>query len=446
MSKLFFAAITVAALAAAACAESDERVSSVKIVPEIRTRVTGVHFDKEDCIGLTIAKGAETYVENVKMQFDGTTFTASGLLWYNDLNQKSTLTAYFPYSEAGMPAEFSVAADQSAGYGDSDLLGAVKNEVTPGAAPVAMLFYHLMSQLTIVVTNNSDAAVSGIGIDGLVTTAEVDWSKLEAQAKTGAVPVGIKACEMQADARYRAILVPQQGTLTVTVTTADGKSRSKNIASALFESGKQYDLSVIVTNIDITVSLSGDIHDWEDGGSIDGGGNANGKLEIGGESYRTVQVGGREWMAENLRFVPGNATLGSGLWNPAGGADAVATQGMLYDYPTATGRPATIASAATGQTVQGICPAGWHIPDAEELAALLSADPGNDFFSCAGYWIASVSGGRYGLETKGYLMSSSLAEDGRCSCLSYAAGTPPTAETVRADYGLSVRCVRDAAQ
>lgn len=33
-----------------------------------------------------------------------------------------------------------------------------------------MLFYHLMSQLTIVITNNSDAAVSGVAVGGFVPT------------------------------------------------------------------------------------------------------------------------------------------------------------------------------------------------------------------------------------------------------------------------------------
>ena len=49
------------------------------------------------------------------MTYDGSAFTASGLLWYNDLNETSTLTAYFPYSASGVPDEFSVARDQSAG-------------------------------------------------------------------------------------------------------------------------------------------------------------------------------------------------------------------------------------------------------------------------------------------------------------------------------------------
>ena len=87
---------------------------------------------------------------------------------------------------------------------------------------------------------------------------------------------------MTADAAYRAILVPQQATLTVTVATGDGKSRSKTLSSAQLESGKRYDMSVVVTNIDIDVELSGEVVDWGDGGSLDGGGDGGGG-EGGGE-------------------------------------------------------------------------------------------------------------------------------------------------------------------
>lgn len=140
----------------------------MKIAPTIQTRVTGLHFDTGDRIGLSIAKGSETYAQNVPMTYDGYGFTAADLLWYNDSNEKSTLTAYHPYSEQGMPAEFSVATDQTSGGASSDLLVAVKKEVTPSSAPVGMLFYHVMSQLTIVLTNNSDAPVTGLRSAGLL--------------------------------------------------------------------------------------------------------------------------------------------------------------------------------------------------------------------------------------------------------------------------------------
>lgn len=125
-----------------------------------------------------------------------------------------------------------------------------------------MLFYHVMSQLTIVLTNNSDAPVTGVTVGGLVPTAVVDFTVPSAAAKSGAAAADVEAFEVTADAAYRAILVPQQATLTVTVATGDGKSRSKTLSSAQLESGKRYDMSVVVTNIDIDVELSGEVVDW----------------------------------------------------------------------------------------------------------------------------------------------------------------------------------------
>ena len=136
MKRQLLLALLAAGLAAApGCADKRDAVPGIRITPSIKTRVTGLHFDTGDCIGLTVTKNGSDYVRNRQMTYDGSAFTASGLLWYNDLNETSTLTAYFPYSASGVPDEFSVARDQSAGCASSDLLGAVAKNVTPTATP-----------------------------------------------------------------------------------------------------------------------------------------------------------------------------------------------------------------------------------------------------------------------------------------------------------------------
>ena len=391
MKTTLLTALAAAALAAG-CSKSDTGTPCVKIAPTIQTRVTGLHFDTGDRIGLSIAKGSETYVQNVLMTYDGTAFTAADLLWYNDSNEKSTLTAYHPYSEQGMPAEFSVATDQTSGGASSDLLVAVKKEVTPSSAPVGMLFYHVMSQLTIVLTNNSDAPVTGVTVGGLVPTAVVDFTVPSAAAKSGAAAADVEAFEVTADAAYRAILVPQQATLTVTVATGDGKSRSKTLSSAQLESGKRYDMSVVVTNIDIDVELSGEVVDWGDGGSLDGSG---------------------EYVAE---------------------------RGLLYSFTTALGG----ATAASGTPVQGICPPGWHVPTGAEIEQML-ASPEYDasLLRSAGMWNSET--GRYLTETKGYLMSCTPQDGGSgYQALSYSSGGIVAGlAPFPAGNGVSLRCVKD---
>lgn len=445
MRKILFMALAV--LIAAGCAESEKGTLCVKIAPAIRTRVTGLHFDTGDRIGLTISKGSAPYAENVPMTYDGTAFTASGLSWYNDLNEKSVLTAYYPYAEGGRPDEFTVSSDQTQGNGPSDLLAAVKTDVTPVSAPVGMIFYHVMSQLTIVVSNSSSAVVTGVSVGGLVPTAEIDYSMPKAAAKSGVAAAEVKACEVKPGATYRAILVPQQAALTVTVTTDDGRSHTKTLSSAQLESGRRYDMSVLVTNEEIQISLSGDIGDWEDGGSLDGSGGGDGgdddsqTLSYGGVTYRTTTVGETVWMAENLRYVPDEALLTKGIWYPDGNEDAeyVREHGMLYSFTAALGG----AQAVSGAPVRGICPAGWHVPYIDELQTLAA---GSDFgFTLAGMW-NSVSNNYVSSAKSGYLMSATT-DDGGSSysvLLFYASGGNPAISPQTAANGVSLRCVKDA--
>ncbi|WP_333872156.1 fimbrillin family protein [Alistipes finegoldii] len=444
MRKILFMALAV--LIAAGCAESEKGTLCVKIAPAIRTRVTGLHFDTGDRIGLTISKGSAPYAENVPMTYDGTAFTASGLSWYNDLNEKSVLTAYYPYAEGGRPDEFTVSSDQTQGNGPSDLLAAVKTDVTPVSAPVGMIFYHVMSQLTIVVSNSSSAVVTGVSVGGLVPTAEIDYSMPKAAAKSGVAAAEVKACEVKPGATYRAILAPQQAALTVTVTTDDGRSHTKTLSSAQLESGRRYDMSVLVTNEEIQISLSGDIGDWEDGGSLDGsGGGDDGDdsqtLSYGGVTYRTRTVGETVWMAENLRYVPDEALLTKGIWYPDGNEDAeyVREHGMLYSFTVALGG----AQVVSGAPVRGICPEGWHVPYIDELQTLAAGpDCG---FTLAGMW-NSVSKNYVSSAKSGYLMSATTDDGGSSysALLFYASGGNPSPSSLPAGNGVSLRCVKDA--
>ena len=444
MRKILFMALAV--LIAAGCAESEKGTLCVKIAPAIRTRVTGLHFDTGDRIGLTISKGSAPYAENVPMTYDGTAFTASGLSWYNDLNEKSVLTAYYPYAEGGRPDEFTVSSDQTQGNGPSDLLAAVKTDVTPVSAPVGMIFYHVMSQLTIVVSNSSSAVVTGVSVGGLVPTAEIDYSMPKAAAKSGVAAAEVKACEVKPGATYRAILVPQQAALTVTVTTDDGRSHTKTLSSAQLESGRRYDMSVLVTNEEIQISLSGDIGDWEDGGSLDGsGGGDDGDdsqtLSYGGVTYGTTTVRETVWMAENLRYVPDEALLTKGIWYPDGNEDAeyVREHGMLYSFTVALGG----AQVVSGAPVRGICPEGWHVPYIDELQTLAAGpDCG---FTLAGMW-NSVSKNYVSSAKSGYLMSATTDDGGSSysALLFYASGGNPSPSSLPAGNGVSLRCVKDA--
>lgn len=434
-----------------ACAKQVATPRRIEIVPNMQTRVSGLYFESGDRIGLTIRKGSETYVQNYPMTYDGAVFADDNLLWYDDVQQTATLTACYPYSPEGLPEEFALLQDQRAGYEEADLLGAVAREVSPSGTPVAMLFHHLMTRLSIIIDNATAAAVTEVAIDGFATVADVDLSVPTAVAKPGALPARVQAFEVEPGLSYRAILVPQQGDLTVTVSTSDGRTASRTVADALLESGKRYDLSVQVVDNGIELSLAGEIVDWEEGGSLGGSGKPDlpdepenpdeeaPDLVYEGVVYPTLRIGGRLWMAGNLRCQPVSLTQEVDYWYPQSGLGEETGQGLLYACTAAMG-----GKTADGTPVQGICPDGWHIPDTEELSAL-AADPArpDDFLKCDGFRIVTASSQRYGDSETGYLMGCELTGTGKCRCLCYQTGADPVETEVSVNYGITVRCVQD---
>lgn len=446
--------LALALAGAAGCSKTEPADNRVTIVPTLATKVTALDFERGDRIGLTMVRVSGIYADNVPMTYDGTAFS-DGPAWYADRQEPSEMVAYYPYCPQGRPSEFSVAADQRAGCASSDLLGAVSSGVVPSAGPVKMTFNHLLSQLTVVVNNRSGAAVSGVTLDGFVPTAQVDFERLEVAVAASAGIVEVQACEEEAGVSYRAILVPQCADLTASVAMADGRVCRKTVPRATLESGKSYALTVEVADDGLTVVLSGEIQNWADGGAIDAvvgdGNNTGGGTEPGGdddegflndrgERYRTVTVGAKVWMAENLRCIPQQAALGSGVWHPKEGAAAAAEKGLLYDRATALGGD----MYAVASRVQGICPAGWHIPDREELQSLVGADCGTGFFVDSGCWIVvATTAPKYG--SYSYLMSATLSEaDGQMECLRVgSASGAGSMFPLPVAYGVSVRCVKD---
>lgn len=439
-------------LAAGGCRRNHEGPAPVRIAPMIETRVSALHFDAGDRIGLTIARASGVYADNVMMTYDGSTFAAD-LFWYAT-DEQATLKAYYPFSEAGIPTTFRVAADQRGGITASDLLAAYKSGVAPGSAPVGMVFKHLMSQVSFVVRNATASPVTQVTVRGLATNAAVDFETLTATA-TGTAS-DVVACEVTSGTLYRAVLVPQTADMTVEVLTADGKTHNKTLKAAQIEGGWRYDVQVDVTEAAIEATIGGEITDWQDGGTLTGndpGGNGNDHVEpgdgqtlvYGGETYATVAIGGKVWMAENLRYIPAAASIGSGIWYPCEGTAAgedpayVRAHGLLYDYATATGGGA----ATKGAVLRGICPEGWHLPDADELSLLTDpAATGSGFLVSGGIWNAGT--GKYGSVSKGYLMSVSSVSAEQCSCLLFlASGAQPSVVPFLKANGVSVRCVKD---
>jgi uncharacterized protein (TIGR02145 family) len=109
-----------------------------------------------------------------------------------------------------------------------------------------------------------------------------------------------------------------------------------------------------------------------------------------GNVYKFVTIGNQVWMAENLKYLP--SVVGPGIvsqttpyyyvygYNGINVDDAKATAnyttyGVLYNWPSSMN--GATSSTANPSGVQGVCPAGWHLPsDAEwtELADYLGGE------------------------------------------------------------------------
>jgi uncharacterized protein (TIGR02145 family) len=107
-----------------------------------------------------------------------------------------------------------------------------------------------------------------------------------------------------------------------------------------------------------------------------------------GKSYKTVVIGGKTWMAENLNYdVPDNDTDVCYYNDP----DKCDTYGRLYNWATAMALPSKCNSTRSTSNAdcaikslnhQGLCPSGWHIPSSVEWNALfLFVDGKSGIFS-----------------------------------------------------------------
>jgi uncharacterized protein (TIGR02145 family) len=97
-----------------------------------------------------------------------------------------------------------------------------------------------------------------------------------------------------------------------------------------------------------------------------------------GTNYAVVRIGSQLWMAENLKYLPSVSEMGTGSsTNPhyyvsgynstdvaeAKGTANFAAYGVLYNWPAAM-------NGETTGPVQGVCPAGWHLPSDSDWTAL----------------------------------------------------------------------------
>ena len=168
-------------------------------------------------------------------------------------------------------------------------------------------------------------------------------------------------------------------------------------------------------------------------------------LTYAGQTYRTVVIGGKTWMGENLNVVP--------------------TQGFSICYDNNPGNCSQLGRLFDWTAAQVACPSGWHLPDTSEYAALVSLLGGSDLAKTKLRASFGWSNGSFGTDdigfcgiaagdamdsthfgdvgTSSYFMTTSSDESSSIWVYAFSLYSARFIKTFRVD-GNSVRCIKDA--
>ncbi len=197
--------------------------------PGQQSRATETHFENNDKISLYVASSdapleiAGNLVNNEALIFDGTSWTASSTLYWDEGTYNAY--AYYPYIAEVNSIEdqpFSVSTDQSTaktasslgGYEASDLLFASSKDITASNSPINLTFKHIMSKLLIRLIKGEDfegemPTTATVYVHSTVPSATID---LQAGVATRLVK-GTRqtiVAHQEDDYIYSAIIVPQR--------------------------------------------------------------------------------------------------------------------------------------------------------------------------------------------------------------------------------------------
>lgn len=467
--KFFHPILFFAALLATSCAKNDRQTiassSSIRIIPEIRSRVTVSDFEQSDAIGVTVRKQDGTrYLENQCFTYDGSSFSATDVEWYSESEETSTVTAYYPYAESGQPDTFTVKTDQRGdGYTLSDLLGAVRTDVKPALSPIDMTFYHLLAKIDIELQVSDNITVENILIGGFVPTTHIDLETLTASLSTEAAAQEITAREVTANAAFEIILPPQTTTMLVSVESSAGLT-FKEIPNVTLLQGRKYALQMNITQAGAieNIRFTGVVEDWANGITIEqdpydnssvvieepedpDNGEAGAGVDYGGIHYPSRIIGGKEWMTANLYYKPEGVSYRFGYWYPYDQESRIAELGILYSYQTAMAGAEPVLNDAA--TIRGICPEGWRLPMINELAEVARA-AGRAFFVESGYYYLSPDLNNRHSTTRNYVLSSTHPDAEHVQYLRIPNGSQASDEYIQtwtlpsANIASSVRCVK----
>lgn len=428
--KLFYPFLLLSTLLTATCCsdghhEAEATAPELRITPDIRTRATNTNFENQDAIGVTVRKQDGTnHLTNQKFTYDGSIFSANGVQWYPETEETSTVIAYYPYAETGQPSSFTVKTDQrGTGYTLSDLLGATKTGVKPTINSVELTFYHLLSKIDIQTIVPEGVTIEEIKINGFIPSVNANIETQVVAVDANATATTITAHEITANKTYDIILPPQTVSQMQINVKTNTETREEFFSNVTLLKGKRYTLQLNVSESgeSIDAKFTGQIQDWGSGGVIEqdmdensiiitepvnpSEGEEGDGVNYGDVTYKTRIIAGKEWMAENLRYIPEGAILATDYIYPDNNKHLIETLGLLYPYKTAMAEAEPVLNDAA--TVRGICPEGWRLPKIDELLELAKIT-GRSFFTEMGFYL---NGNENSYNTERCYIMSSTQED-----------------------------------
>lgn len=225
---------------------------------------------------------------NVELTADGSGNFSSSPMYYPISTENVDFYAYHPYQASvslAAPVTFSVQANQStdASYLNSDLLYTTKTNVAKSTSAVPLTFKHKLTQLNFTIKQGIGmdlSSMTSVEVLGLLPTTKLnlaDGSITAAEGVATDIKVhGVRGTTTGEDqvSGMSAIVVPQTAALNVRLfkVTVNGVSYYyKPSVDITYEAGKKYNYILTIDHAGITVTS--DIEDWGDGGSINGTGS-----------------------------------------------------------------------------------------------------------------------------------------------------------------------------
>ena len=175
-----------------------------------------------------------------------------------------------------------------------------------------------------------------------------------------------------------------------------------------------------------------------------------------GKTYKTVAIDSQTWMAENLNYEVEN----SFCYNNS--VDSCAKYGRLYTWAAAVGMSEEKCGKGNecglAESIRGVCPEGWHLPDKYEWQKLYSTIERNPYAMQATGWTEwPKATDAYGFSALpvgvyyGYFYNAgfyayfwSASERNNDYAYRWYLGTAEaTLDSHTKDDGFSVRCIQD---